>query len=128
MVFHFRCFSIGNAIEYSPANTSFFYTAPLEFDPRAPQNSSDTNPQYSNTLRAFKLAELVTATRNFDESSKIGEGGFGNVHMGVIESLERPNNDIKVAVKRGKRGRQVSPKISLFKKKKMHLKLLWLTL
>ncbi|KAM0045513.1 putative protein kinase RLK-Pelle-RLCK-VIIa-2 family [Helianthus debilis subsp. tardiflorus] len=56
----------------------------------------------STTLREFKLAELNEATKNFDQSTEIGQGGFGSVHLGIIKRLEHPCDDIKVAVKRGK--------------------------
>ncbi|KAJ0663471.1 putative protein kinase RLK-Pelle-RLCK-VIIa-2 family [Helianthus annuus] len=56
----------------------------------------------STTLREFKLAELNEATKNFDQSTKIGQGGFGSVHLGVIKGSEPPFDYIQVAVKRGK--------------------------
>ncbi|KAL3649140.1 hypothetical protein CASFOL_005543 [Castilleja foliolosa] len=44
--------------------------------------------------RYFNLAEIKTATKNFDESNVIGVGGFGKVYKGVIDG------HTKVAVKR----------------------------
>ncbi|GFP80610.1 receptor-like protein kinase anxur1 [Phtheirospermum japonicum] len=44
--------------------------------------------------RYFNLAEIKTATKNFDESNVIGVGGFGKVYKGVIDG------NTKVAVKR----------------------------
>ncbi|GJW36903.1 serine/threonine-protein kinase PCRK1-like protein, partial [Tanacetum coccineum] len=72
------------------------------------QNVQDAIPEFTNgSLRAFTLAELLEATNNFDESTKIGEGGFGKVHKGVIKSLDNPLIDVSVAVKRSKRGKQL---------------------
>jgi Protein tyrosine and serine/threonine kinase/Malectin-like domain len=39
----------------------------------------------SRTGRRFTLAEIKTATRNFDESAVIGNGGFGKVYRGEID-------------------------------------------
>ncbi|XP_072977914.1 probable receptor-like protein kinase At4g39110 [Typha angustifolia] len=53
---------------------------------------------FSSTLglgRYFSLAELQAATKNFDQNSIIGVGGFGNVYMGELD------DGTKVAVKRG---------------------------
>ena len=44
--------------------------------------------------RYFSLAEILQATKNFDESHVIGVGGFGKVYKGVIDG------DMKVAIKR----------------------------
>ncbi|KAF5931454.1 hypothetical protein HYC85_032327 [Camellia sinensis] len=44
--------------------------------------------------RYFSLAEILQATKNFDESNVIGVGGFGKVYKGVIDG------NTKVAVKR----------------------------
>ncbi|KAL3616173.1 hypothetical protein CASFOL_039563 [Castilleja foliolosa] len=44
--------------------------------------------------RYFNLAEIKTATKNFDESNVIGVGGFGKVYKGVIDG------HTKVAIKR----------------------------
>ncbi|KAK4418039.1 Receptor-like protein kinase ANXUR2 [Sesamum alatum] len=48
----------------------------------------------ASNCRYFSLAEIKTATKNFDESNVIGVGGFGKVYKGIID------NDIQVAVKR----------------------------
>ncbi|KAM7274816.1 hypothetical protein ACFE04_016682 [Oxalis oulophora] len=58
--------------------------------------SNKSNFFSSNGLgRFFSFAELSEATKNFDSSSIIGVGGFGNVYMGIIDE------GTKVAVKRG---------------------------
>ncbi|CAN0888075.1 Probable serine/threonine-protein kinase PBL18, partial [Linum grandiflorum] len=39
----------------------------------------------SPNLKAFTLAELVEATRDFNPDTEIGEGGFGFVYKGWID-------------------------------------------
>ncbi|XP_043700721.1 serine/threonine-protein kinase PCRK1-like isoform X2 [Telopea speciosissima] len=63
--------------------------------------------QRPNNLRVFTYSELKTATRNFNRSLMIGEGGFGCVYRGMIKSSEDPQNKLDVAVKQlSKRGLQ----------------------
>lgn len=119
MVFNFRCFSIGVGARETESDDNFV-TAPSRFDLR-PSGSAPTsrNVDYirsgvpslngrSSTLRVFTLAELNKATKNFDQSTKLGEGGFGSVHFGTVKRLEHPFDDIRVAVKCGKKGLKVS--------------------
>lgn len=35
------------------------------------------------SVRIFSAAELVKATKNYDESHFLGEGGFGSVYKGL---------------------------------------------
>ncbi|KAK3416660.1 hypothetical protein EUGRSUZ_H02428 [Eucalyptus grandis] len=49
--------------------------------------------------RRFTYADLVSATNNFDEERKLGQGGFGAVYKGYLVGL-----DAAVAVKRISRG------------------------
>lgn len=64
--------------------------------------------QKSNNLRAFTFSELKAATKNFSRSTKIGEGGFGCVYMGVIKNPKDSTKKLDVAVKQlGKTGLQV---------------------
>ncbi|KAJ8765716.1 hypothetical protein K2173_014838 [Erythroxylum novogranatense] len=49
--------------------------------------------------RRFSLNDLVSATRNFSDERKLGEGGFGAVYKGYLADL-----DITVAVKKISRG------------------------
>ncbi|KAJ9555008.1 hypothetical protein OSB04_009622 [Centaurea solstitialis] len=48
-----------------------------------------------DNFRVFTLAELKEATKNFNDSCMIGEGGYGKVHKGMVKSLEDPNKDIE---------------------------------
>ncbi|XP_026431447.1 L-type lectin-domain containing receptor kinase IX.1-like [Papaver somniferum] len=45
--------------------------------------------------RRFLLRELVSATNNFSEERKLGEGGFGGVYRGFINEM-----DLAIAVKK----------------------------
>ncbi|XP_042014505.1 serine/threonine-protein kinase PCRK1-like [Salvia splendens] len=60
-----------------------------------------------SNLKVFTLLELKQITRNFSNSAKLGEGGFGCVFKGVIKSSEDPDKKIAVAIKQlGKQGQQ----------------------
>ncbi|CAM9002256.1 unnamed protein product [Rhodiola kirilowii] len=53
---------------------------------RAPERSgSDGGNSVSPNLKAFTIAELKSATRNFRPDSVLGEGGFGRVFKGWID-------------------------------------------
>lgn len=54
---------------------------------KKPQVHEDKN----NCARSFSLRELAAATKNFKESV-IGEGGFGRVYKGKLESGEVTRN------------------------------------
>ncbi|CAI9780173.1 unnamed protein product [Fraxinus pennsylvanica] len=61
----------------------------------------------SSNLRAFTFSELKQATKNFNRSTKLGEGGFGCVFKGVVKISEDPANKLDVAIKQlGRRGLQ----------------------
>lgn len=65
--------------------------------------------QITSNLRVFTFSELRTATRNFSRSLMVGEGGFGCVYKGTIKSLEDPNANIEIAVKKlNRKGQQAS--------------------
>ncbi|KAK1400319.1 Serine/threonine-protein kinase CDL1 [Heracleum sosnowskyi] len=44
------------------------------------------NENNANEACCFKYSELVAATQNFKEDNLIGEGGFGGVYKGLLES------------------------------------------
>ncbi|XP_015074248.1 probable serine/threonine-protein kinase PBL21 [Solanum pennellii] len=46
----------------------------------------DSNNQKGNVARSFTFKELALATQNFREANLIGEGGFGSVYKGRLES------------------------------------------
>ncbi|XP_055812101.1 serine/threonine-protein kinase PCRK1-like isoform X3 [Solanum dulcamara] len=83
------------------------------------QNVSDTStesrgrsqfPSLSDRpsdLRAFTFSELKAATKNFNRTTKIGEGGFGCVYKATVKTGEDSVQKIDVAVKQlGRRGLQ----------------------
>ena len=45
-------------------------------------------------MKSFTLKELTHATNKFDISTKVGEGGYGNVYMGIL------SDETVVAIKR----------------------------
>lgn len=57
-----------------------------------------------NSLRVFTFRELKIATRNFSRSLMIGEGGFGFVYRGAIQSPKDPLVSLDVAIKQLNRG------------------------
>ncbi|CAL9089875.1 unnamed protein product [Musa textilis] len=60
--------------------------------------------QRRNNFRIFTFKELKHATRNFSRSLMIGEGGFGCVYKGIIQSSYDPSTTLVVAVKQLSRG------------------------
>nr|GFC92795.1 probable serine/threonine-protein kinase PBL21 [Tanacetum cinerariifolium] len=44
------------------------------------------NSQRSNAANGFTFRELAVATQNFKDANLIGEGGFGRVYKGRLES------------------------------------------
>lgn len=51
----------------------------------ATNSSNQTNKQHI-AAQTFTLRELVAATKNFRPDCLIGEGGFGRVYKGRLES------------------------------------------
>ncbi|CAI9288051.1 unnamed protein product [Lactuca saligna] len=97
----------------SVASTSFDTTRRSEFDSDSnSRDLSDTvgfsellSQRRANDLRVFKFAELKSATKGFNRSLVIGEGGFGCVYRGVVKSaaVADPGSDgdryLDVAIK-----------------------------
>ncbi|GER49712.1 protein kinase superfamily protein [Striga asiatica] len=50
------------------------------------KGSKDNNSQKGHTARSFTLKELARATEDFREANLIGEGSFGSVYKGYLES------------------------------------------
>ncbi|XP_073053231.1 probable serine/threonine-protein kinase PBL21 [Primulina eburnea] len=48
--------------------------------------TNESNGQKGNVARGFSFKELATATQNFRGANLIGEGGFGSVYKGRLES------------------------------------------
>ncbi|XVF17402.1 hypothetical protein REPUB_Repub10bG0119100 [Reevesia pubescens] len=63
------------------------------------QTSIDDALEKGAGPRRFPYTDLVSATNNFSEQRKLGEGGFGAVYRGYL-----PDLDMVVAVKRFSRG------------------------
>lgn len=51
----------------------------------------DTKDESNNPAKSptFTYRELATATKNFRDDSFIGEGGFGVVYKGKLESIDQ---------------------------------------
>lgn len=81
---------------------------------RVEARGNNQSPNLSSNLKVFTLSELKQITRNFSNSAKLGEGGFGCVFKGVIKNSEDPYKKIDVAIKQlGKLGRQVNSSVRL---------------
>ncbi|XP_030446853.1 wall-associated receptor kinase 2-like [Syzygium oleosum] len=57
-------------------------------------------------VRIFTKAKLAKATNNYDDSNKLGEGGFGSVYRGRIAGdtevvVKKPKDGYKSLIKRG---------------------------
>lgn len=75
---------------------------------RVEARGNSQSPNLSSNLKVFTLSELKQITRNFSNSAKLGEGGFGCVFKGVIKNSEDPSKKTDVAIKQlGKQGQQV---------------------
>ncbi|WOL09750.1 serine/threonine-protein kinase CDL1-like [Canna indica] len=54
--------------------------------PESGKKASSTGVERSKSARKFTFRELATATQNFKEANLIGEGGFGRVFKGRLDS------------------------------------------
>lgn len=119
MVFCCQCWDIDDTRGQANTRNDNLRTNPPDFNlrPPAPQivwnkwsDVPSPNVRSYNTFRFFTLEEIIEATNNFDPSSKIGEGGSGSVHMGMVKSLDHPfeNINIRVVVQLVKRGQKAS--------------------
>ncbi|KAI3522939.1 hypothetical protein L1887_00991 [Cichorium endivia] len=97
MVFHFRCFSFPY-VQDTRATNDDFHTANSHFDETRISQTPVPGLNVSPNLRVFTYSELKTATRNFDISSKLGEGGFAIVYKGTVRNVGN-RSTIEVAVK-----------------------------
>ncbi|KAJ8759186.1 hypothetical protein K2173_004193 [Erythroxylum novogranatense] len=87
--------------EFNSQNVSDFSTE------SSTKNSFPLFPQRQSNLREFTFSELKTATKNFNRSLMIGEGGFGAVYKGVIRSQDDQSKKMDIAVKQlSRRGLQ----------------------
>ncbi|KAK4596715.1 hypothetical protein RGQ29_014663 [Quercus rubra] len=62
-------------------------------------DSMDDEFEKGTGPRRFTYHELLTATNNFPEKGKLGEGGFGGVYKGLLSE-----SNVEVAVKRFSKG------------------------
>ncbi|KAD3338538.1 hypothetical protein E3N88_34059 [Mikania micrantha] len=103
----------------SVASTSFDTSRRMEFDSSSTSRDFSDNVGFSellsqrrsNDLRVFKFSDLKSATKGFNRSLVIGEGGFGCVYRGVINAAGEGNDGdrwLDVAIKQLSRG-QVLP-------------------
>ncbi|KAL2554361.1 Protein kinase superfamily protein [Forsythia ovata] len=123
-----RCFQFHNGEKKEEPKTTKSNSAQSSFtDREMRQSGSDFNSQDASdtstesrgrnqfpilsdrpsNLRAFSFSEMKQATKNFNRSAKLGEGGFGCVFKGAIKISEDPANKLDVAIKQlGRRGMQ----------------------
>ncbi|XP_030940200.1 receptor-like protein kinase FERONIA [Quercus lobata] len=83
------------------AKTTWRWRGPFSF------HTSKSTKTHGSTLpylcRYFSLAEIKAATKNFDQNSIVGVGGFGDVHKGYVHI---DGGATHVAIKRLKPGSQ----------------------
>ncbi|KAL3637971.1 hypothetical protein CASFOL_018419 [Castilleja foliolosa] len=89
-----------------------------EFDTESRKNWADSSELFrdfltqgrANDLRVFTFSELKSATRGFNRSLVIGEGGFGCVYQGQVKPADSSpgwDSELNVAIKQlNRNGRQ----------------------
>jgi hypothetical protein len=56
------------------------------------KHEDNVNQVKLQELSLFNLQELASATNNFHQSNKLGQGGFGPVYRVMVVLVEVPNN------------------------------------
>ncbi|ESQ49834.1 hypothetical protein EUTSA_v10020274mg [Eutrema salsugineum] len=78
----FPCFSVPKCKKYSSTNEA----NDNEARPHERRRSDETEQLEGTTLKTFTFRELATATKNFRQECLLGEGGFGRVYKGTLQS------------------------------------------
>lgn len=52
------------------------------------KQGDDSSSHVPQLFSEFSFSEIEEATRNFDPSLKIGEGGYGNIYQGILRHTE----------------------------------------
>ncbi|KAL8150034.1 putative serine/threonine-protein kinase PBL21 [Apium graveolens] len=85
MMYLFSCLSQKwkDGVDYSDDDSAQFPEKDEETNLRGNKNEKENN---ANEAWSFKYSELVAATQNFREDNLVGEGGFGGVYKGLLNS------------------------------------------
>ncbi|EOA30232.1 hypothetical protein CARUB_v10013354mg [Capsella rubella] len=78
----FPCFSCPKNKKSSTTNE----TSDNELRPHERKRPEETEQSEGMTLKTFTFRELATATKNFRQECLLGEGGFGRVYKGTLQS------------------------------------------
>lgn len=91
----FQNSELGNS-GFTSQNISDTIYSPSSKTEKSPLPGFSKSPK---NLRIFTYPELKSAMKNFSRSTMIGEGGFGGVYRGTIQSSDDPETKIEIAVK-----------------------------